>query len=121
MIGLTAGFLTFVPYVGSMTGLVLAVSMAVAILAGPDLDDRGTGICSVGQFLEGNVLVPNLVGRSVGLHPVLLIFSMFAFGYLYGLVGLIVAVPLAATIGVLFRFAIRQYLASPFYTGDKSG
>ena len=80
----------------------------------------GGGICSVGQFLEGNVLVPNLVGRNVGLHPVLLILAMFAFGYLFGLVGLIIAVPLAATIGVLFRFALRQYLASPFYTGVKS-
>jgi predicted PurR-regulated permease PerM len=79
------------------------------------------GICSVGQFLEGNVLVPNLVGRNVGLHPVLLILAMFSFGYLFGFVGLIVAVPLAATIGVLFRFALRQYFASPFYTGVKSG
>jgi predicted PurR-regulated permease PerM len=122
VIGLAAGFLTFVPYVGSMTGLVLAVSMAVAqFWPDPTWMIVVLGICSVGQFLEGNILVPNLVGRSVGLHPVLLIFSMFAFGYLYGLVGLIIAVPLAATIGVLFRFAMRQYLASPFYTGVRLG
>jgi predicted PurR-regulated permease PerM len=79
------------------------------------------GIFLIGQFLEGNVLVPNLVGRSVGLHPVSLILAMFVFGYLFGLVGLIVAVPLAAAVGVLSRFMLRQYLASPFYTGVKSG
>jgi predicted PurR-regulated permease PerM len=79
------------------------------------------GICAVGQFLEGNVLVPNLVGKNVGLHPVLLIFAMFAFGYLFGLVGLLVAVPLAATIGVLTRFALRQYRASSVYVGEKPG
>jgi len=121
VIGLTAGFLTFVPYVGSLTGLVLAVSVAVAqFWPDPTWMLVVLGICVVGQFLEGNVLVPNLVGRNVGLHPVLLILAMFAFGYLFGLVGLIIAVPLAATIGVLFRFALRQYLASPFYTGVKS-
>ena len=122
VIGLTSGFLTFVPYVGSMTGLVLAVGVAVAqFWPDPTWMLAVLGICAVGQFLESNVLVPNLVGRNVGLHPVFLILALFSFGYLFGLVGLIVAVPLAATIGVLFRFALRQYFASPFYTGVKSG
>jgi predicted PurR-regulated permease PerM len=122
VIGLTAGLLTFIPYVGSLTGLVLAVSMAVAqFWPDPTWMVVVLGICVVGQFLEGSVLVPNLVGRHVGLHPVWLILSMFAFGYLFGLVGFIVAVPLAAIIGVLFRFALRQYLASPIYTGSRSG
>jgi predicted PurR-regulated permease PerM len=71
----------------------------------------------VGQFIEGNVLAPKLVGESVGIHPVWLIFALLAFGYLFGFVGLLVAVPLAATIGVLARFALKQYLASPVYTG----
>ena len=71
----------------------------------------------VGQFLEGNVLSPKLVGAKVGLHPVWLMFALFAFGYLFGFVGLLLAVPVAAAIGVLVRFAIRQYLASPLYTG----
>ena len=75
------------------------------------------GIFLFGQFVEGNVLSPKLVGDSVGLHPVWLMFALFAFGYLFGFVGLLIAIPLAATIGVLPRFAIRQYLDSPYYTG----
>ena len=77
------------------------------------------GIFLVGQFVEGNVLSPKLVGESVGLHPVWLIFALLAFGYLFGFVGLLVAVPLAATIGVLARFALRRYLQSSFYTGEE--
>ena len=76
------------------------------------------GIFFVGQFLEGYVLAPKLVGESVGLHPVWLMFALFAFGYLFGFVGLLIAVPLAAVIGVLVRFALRRYLESPLYTGE---
>jgi predicted PurR-regulated permease PerM len=122
LIGLISGLITFIPYVGSMTGLVLSVGVAVAqfwpnyysILA-------VLGVFLVGQFLEGNVLSPKLVGESVGLHPVWLIFALLAFGYLFGFVGLLVAVPLAATIGVLARFALRRYLESSLYTGEKTG
>ena len=121
LIGLISGLITFVPYVGSMTGLVLGLGVAVAqfwpqytpilvVLA----------IFVVGQFIEGNVLAPRLVGKSVGLHPVWLIFALLAFGYLFGFVGLLVAVPLAATIGVLARFAMRRYMGSSFYTGESS-
>jgi predicted PurR-regulated permease PerM len=121
VIGLTSGLLTFVPYVGSMSGLLLAVTVAV-VQFWPDWTWMAVvlGICAVGQFLEGYVLVPNLVGKNVGLHPVLLMFAMFAFGYLFGFVGLLVAVPLAATIGVVSRFALTQYFASPFYTGENT-
>jgi predicted PurR-regulated permease PerM len=73
----------------------------------------------VGQFLEGNVISPKLVGERVGLHPVWVIFAMFAFGYLLGFVGLLVAVPLAAAIAVLSRFGVRQYLASTMYKGEE--
>ena len=73
----------------------------------------------VGQFVEGNIIAPKLVGERVGLHPVWMIFAMFAFGYLFGFVGLLLAVPLAAAIAVLLRFALRQYFASPFYSGGK--
>jgi predicted PurR-regulated permease PerM len=79
------------------------------------------GIFLFGEFIEGNVLGPKLVGDRVGLHPVWLIFAMFAFGYLLGLVGLLIAVPLAAAIAVLFRFGLNRYFASPFYLGDDSG
>ena len=122
LIGLLSGLITFIPYVGSMTGLVLALGVAVAQF----WPDYGSilivlGIFLVGQFLEGNVLSPKLVGESVGLHPVWLIFALLAFGYLFGFVGLLVAVPLAATIGVLARFALQRYRESSLYTGEAPG
>ncbi len=119
LIGLVSGLITFIPYVGSLTGLVLAGGVAVAQFW-PEYTSilLILGIFFVGQFLEGYVLAPKLVGESVGLHPVWLMFALFAFGYLFGFVGLLIAVPLAAMIGVLLRFALRQYLASPFYTGE---
>ncbi len=122
LIGLISGLITFIPYVGSMTGLILALAVAVAQFW-PEYPSIliVLGIFLVGQFLEGNVLAPKLVGESVGLHPVWLIFALLAFGYLFGFVGLLVAVPLAATIGVLARFALRRYLESSLYTGEKSG
>ena len=115
-----SGLITFVPYVGSMTGFVLGVSVAIAQFW-PDWKWIlvVVGIFLFGQFLEGNILAPKMVGENVGLHPVWLMFAMFAFGYLFGFVGLLVAVPLAAAIGVLFRFALRRYLASPIYTGGR--
>ena len=119
LIGLISGLITFVPYVGSMTGLVLSLGVAVAQFW-PDYGSilMVLAIFLVGQFVEGNVLSPKLVGESVGLHPVWLIFALLAFGYLFGFVGLLVAVPLAATIGVLCRFVLRRYLQSSFYTGE---
>jgi predicted PurR-regulated permease PerM len=122
LIGLGSGLITFIPYVGSMTGLIVSLGVAVAQFW-PDYGSilMVLGIFLVGQFLEGNLLAPKLVGESVGLHPVWLIFALLAFGYLFGFVGLLVAVPLAATIGVLARFALRRYLASSLYTGEKSG
>lgn len=119
LIGLVSGLITFIPYVGSMTGLVLAGGVAIAQFF-PEWVPIVTvlTIFFVGQFVEGYVLQPKLVGESVGLHPVWLIFALFAFGYLFGFVGLLLAVPLAAAIGVLLRFGLRQYLASPFYTGE---
>jgi len=120
LIGLTAGVITFVPYIGSMTGLMIAASVAIAQFW-PDWKRivLVVAIFLVGQFIEGNIVSPKFVGERVGLHPVWLIFAMFAFGYLFGFVGLLIAVPLGAAIAVLLRFALRQYFASPFYTGDK--
>jgi predicted PurR-regulated permease PerM len=122
LIGLISGVITFIPYVGSMTGLILALGVAVAQFW-PEYSSILTvlGIFLVGQFLEGNLLAPKLVGESVGLHPVWLIFALLAFGYLFGFVGLLVAVPLAATIGVLVRFALQRYRESSLYTGEKAG
>src|SRR6476661_768771 len=119
LIGLISGLITFIPYVGSMTGLILSLAVAVAQFW-PNYGSilMVLGVFLVGQFVEGNVLSPKLVGESVGLHPVWLIFALLAFGYLFGFVGLLVAVPLAATIGVLTRFALRRYLQSSLYTGE---
>jgi predicted PurR-regulated permease PerM len=119
LIGLISGLITFIPFVGSMTGLILAVGVAVAQFW-PDwtLIVTVLAIFLVGQFVEGYILAPKLVGENVGLHPVWLMFAMFAFGYLFGFVGLLVAVPVAAAIGVLLRFALRQYRASTLYTGE---
>jgi predicted PurR-regulated permease PerM len=118
LIGIISGLISFIPYVGSMTGLVLSLGVAVAQFF-PDWTRIliVLGVFLFGQFLEGNVLAPKLVGKSVGLHPVWLMFALLAFGYLFGFVGLLLAVPLAAAIGVLVRFALRRYLASPLYTG----
>ena len=119
LIGLLSGVITFIPYVGSMTGLILALGVAVAQFW-PDYSSilLVLGVFLIGQFLEGNLLAPKLVGESVGLHPVWLIFALLAFGYLFGFVGLLVAVPLAATIGVLVRFALQRYRESSLYTGE---
>ncbi|MCF8478252.1 MAG: AI-2E family transporter [Pseudolabrys sp.] len=121
LIGLISGLITFIPYVGSMTGLILSLGVAVAQFW-PEYTPIliVLGIFLLGQFIEGNVLAPKLVGDSVGLHPVWLIFALLAFGYLFGFVGLLVAVPLAATIGVLARFALNRYLASSLFTGEHS-
>ncbi|MGH7879723.1 MAG: AI-2E family transporter [Candidatus Binataceae bacterium] len=118
LIGLISGVITFIPYVGSMTGLILAVGVAVAQFW-PEWSSivMVLGIFLIGQFVEGNVLSPKLVGQSVGLHPVWVIFALLAFGYLFGFTGLLVAVPLAATIGVLARFALQRYRESTLYTG----
>ncbi len=121
LIGLISGLITFIPYVGSMTGLILSLGVAVAQFW-PEYTSilLVLGIFLFGQFIEGNVLAPKLVGESVGLHPVWLIFALLAFGYMFGFVGLLVAVPLAATIGVLTRFALKRYLQSSIYTGEEA-
>jgi len=118
LIGVTGGFLSFIPYVGSLTCLV--ISVAIAIVQGwPQwtLLLMVLGVIGVGQFLEGNILTPKLVGESVGLHPVWLMLALLAFGSLFGFTGLLLAVPIAAAVGVLMRFALRNYLSSPIYLG----
>ncbi|MGB3536855.1 MAG: AI-2E family transporter [Mesorhizobium sp.] len=121
LIGLFAGLISFIPYVGSMTGLVLAVGVAF-VQFWPDwtMVVAVAAVFFVGQFIEGNILSPKLVGKSVGLHPVWLMFSLFAFGALFGFVGLLIAVPAAAAVAVLVRFAISRYLESPLYKGHNS-
>jgi len=122
LIGLLAGLISFIPFVGSLSGLLLAVGVAIAQFW-PEWTPIVTvlGIFLVGQFVEGYILAPKLVGENVGLHPVWMMFAMFAFGYLFGFVGLLVAVPVSAALGVLLRFALRRYRASAIYTGEPVG
>ena len=121
LIGLVAGLITFVPYIGSLTGLLVGDRRgACAVLAANGSGSSAVvAIFLVGQFVEGNIIAPKLVGERVGLHPVWIIFAMFAFGYLFGFVGLLLAVPIAAAIAVLFRFGLKRYLASPIYSGGQ--
>lgn len=119
LIGIMGGVLSFIPYVGSLIALVL--SLLVAVVQGwPSwhLPVEALGIVLVGQFLEGNVLSPKLVGDKVGLHPVWVIFALLGFGSVFGFTGLLVAVPVASAIGVLLRFATRRYRESPIFTGQ---
>ncbi|MDH7795681.1 MULTISPECIES: AI-2E family transporter [unclassified Beijerinckia] len=118
VIGLTGGLLSFIPFVGSLA--VLVISSILAIVQGwPSLWllVMVLAVVGTGQFLEGNVLTPRLVGASVGVHPVWLMFALLAFGSLFGFTGLLVAVPLAAAIGVLIRFGIERYRESALYRG----
>jgi len=118
LIGFFTGMISFIPYVGSTVGLLLSLGVAI-VQFWPDFIWVGViaGIFFLGQFIEGNILQPKLVGKSVGLHPVWLMFALFAFGALFGFVGVLVAVPAAAAIGVLVRFAISRYLDSDLYYG----
>ncbi|HVB89406.1 MAG TPA: AI-2E family transporter, partial [Beijerinckiaceae bacterium] len=118
LIGISAGVLSFIPYVGSLTALFVAALVAL-VQGWPHwtLLMEAVGVVVAGQFLEGNILSPWLVGSSIGLHPVWLIFALLSFGSLFGFTGLILAVPVAAASGVLLRFALRHYLSSPIYRG----
>lgn len=116
--GSVAGALTFIPYVGALVGGALAIGLALFQFWG-DWVSIGVvaAIFAVGQFLEGNIITPRLMGNSIGLHPLWLIFALSAFGTLFGFVGMLVAVPVAAVMGVLTRFVLDQYLAGRLYLG----
>lgn len=118
VVGFIAGLITFIPYVGALVGGALAIGLALFQFWGDWLAiGMVAGIFGIGQVMEGNVLTPKLVGSSVGLHPVWLIFALSVFGALFGFVGMLVAVPVAASIGVLVRYAAEQYKASRLYKG----
>ncbi len=115
VIGLFSGALLIVPYAGAAMSTIIGVGIAIA-----QFDDTAhilavAAVFLIGQGLESNVLTPKLVGDKVNLHPVWLIFGMLAGGALMGFVGVLVAVPLTAVLGVLVRFAIGRYMSSPFY------
>lgn len=121
LVGLAAGMLSFIPYVGSITGGVTALGLAMAQFPAW----RGVIVVGcvlvIGQVLEGYVIYPRFLGDRVELPAVWVIFALFAGGAAFGFLGVMLAVPVAATIGVLCRFWLRRYLASPLYLDPPSG
>lgn len=118
VVGVITGALAFIPYIGALVGFILSMALGfvefgadwlmLAILA---------AVYGVGQILEGYFLTPRLVGRRVGLHPVWVIFALLAGGALFGFVGVLIALPLFATLGVLVRFLTARYRESRYYVG----
>ena len=115
VIGIFVGLISFVPFVGAIVGGLLSVGLAAAQFDSWQPVAIIAGIFVIGQILEGNVLTPRLVGGAVGLHPVWVIFALLAGGALFGFVGILLALPAAAVIGVLTRFGLAEYLASPLH------
>ncbi len=115
VIGMISGFLVIVPYLGALFGMLVALGMALVQFDSMSRVGVVLAVYIIGQVLEGNVLTPKLVGSKVGLHPVWLIFGLSAGGALFGFLGVLVAVPITAVIGVLIRFALSRYIQSPIY------
>ena len=119
MVGFLAGLISFIPYVGSITGFLVSIGLAIAQFNTWEPFVAVVAVFMVGQFIEGNFLTPKLVGDSVGLHPVWVMFALLAGGVLLGFLGLMMAVPVAAVIGVLLRHAIKNYKKSQLYLEGK--
>lgn len=121
VIGLIAGIISFIPFVGTFVGGTIAIGMALAQFP-PDWMGvvKVAAIFVAGQAIEGNFLSPKLVGDRVGLHPVWIMFALLAGGSLFGFVGVLVAVPVAAVIGVVVRHLLERYRASAIYRGNQA-
>lgn len=121
LVGLATGVLSFVPFVGWALGLITALALA-AVQFWPNITAIGLValVFAIGQALDAAVLSPGIVGSRIGLHPVWLLFALFVFSYLFGFVGVLVAVPVAAASGVLVRFALNAYLESEVYKGQRT-
>lgn len=115
LVGFIAGLISFIPYVGSISGFLMAMILVVTQYGTIGKIISVVVVFAIGQFLEGNLLTPKLVGENIGLHPVWVMFSLLAGGVLLGLLGMIIAVPVAACIGVLLRHLIRKYQQSAVY------
>jgi len=120
VVGLIAGLISFVPYIGSIVGLLLSVGLAYVQFGESTMILLVAAVFFIGQAIEGNFLTPKLVGGRVGLHAVWVVFALLAGGSLFGLVGMLLAVPVAAVIGVLSRFLLQRYLSSRIYLGRNS-
>lgn len=117
LVGFIAGLISFIPYVGSISGFLIAMVLVVTQYGTLPKILAVVAVFLIGQFLEGNFLTPKLVGENIGLHPVWVMFALLAGGVLLGLLGMIIAVPVAAIIGVLLRFLIEHYKKSAIYLG----
>ena len=119
VVGLFAGLISFIPYIGALFGGVLAVGLALFQFWGEWYWIAAVaGIFMIGQAVEGNILTPKLVGDSVGLHPVWLLLALSAFGALFGFAGMLIAVPVAAVIGVVMRYLGERYRDGLLYRGQ---
>ncbi|MGE0117112.1 MAG: AI-2E family transporter [Dongiaceae bacterium] len=118
VVGLLAGILSFIPYVGTIVGFVTSMGLALLQFSDPLWIGLVFAIFVIGQAIEGNVLTPLLVGDRIGLHPVWVIFALLAGGALFGFVGVLLGLPVAAAVGVLARFGVARYLQSAYYQGQ---
>lgn len=118
VLGLTAGALSFIPFVGSILALLGSIGLALVQFGDWTSLALVVGLCAVGQVIEGNFLTPKLVGDRVRLHPVWIIFALLAGGALFGFMGLLLAVPAASICGVLARYGLARYRLSRYYLGS---
>ena len=121
LVGLGAGAISFIPYLGAATGLSVAVAIAAVQFGAWPMVAVVAVVFVIGQLAESYFLTPRLVGDRIGLHPVWIIFALMAGGALFGFTGVLLAVPVAAVIGVLIRFGLGRYLESPLYHGGSRG
>jgi predicted PurR-regulated permease PerM len=117
MVGVLSGILSIIPYVGSAFGLVASVGLAFYQFGGWEYPVSALAIFVAGQMVEGNYLTPKLVGESVGLHPIWIIFALMAGGSILGLLGMVIAIPVAAIVAVLVRHGFEDYQKSSYYKG----
>ncbi|WP_420549893.1 AI-2E family transporter [Curvivirga sp.] len=115
LVGFFTGLVSFIPYFGMLIGFALGMGIALAQFDTMAMVGFVAIVFAIGQVIEGYILTPRLIGNRVGLHPVWIIFALMAGGALFGFLGILIAVPVTAVIGVLARFAIQQYMASPLY------
>lgn len=118
-VGLMAGLLSIIPLVGSLSGFLAGTIIAYFQSYDPSYVALIAGIFIAGQILEGYILTPKLVGDQVGLHPLWMMFALMAGGALLGFAGLLVAVPVAASLGVLLSFTLARYKDSEYYSPTK--
>lgn len=120
VVGVIIGIMAFIPYVGAFVGFVLSIGIALAQFTEWSFVGIVASIFVIGQSLEGYLLIPYFVGNRIGLHPVWVLFALFAGGALYGFMGILFALPIGAAVGVIIRYARDYYFKSPYYLGKTS-